>query len=1714
MYNSGRRGKRANDGYGILSQADRFNQTEYPIPIVTSFAVTDGSYVPLDDTAVDTAGGQTIVVYGSGFAPGATIMVGGSTIGSVTYLDQGRLTFTAPANTSGSYTIIVMNANGGTGILVPGLVYSGVPTWETSAGSVGSVYETTNVSSTFVATGDAPVKYSVLSGSLPPGTSLSPTGVLSGSAPAESGSTTYSFTIRASDGQLQDSDRSFSLTVNTDVISWSTPTNNQVISAYEYAPISNVTASATSAAGYGVVYSANSVPTGIDLNSTTGVISGSVNTVGNTYTRLTATANTTLKTAIRDVVFNINQDVVTWNSPADGTQYSLTGGSPIANVTLSATSAAGFGIQYTANALPAGLSISGSDITGTPTTTETVTTLLTATANTTNRTATRTISWTISLGDLNWKNTVLLLSANTPTPSFINDSSNNNLQLTIIGDTRPINSNPYMGGYYSNLFDGTGDFLTVPDNTALQMGSGDFTIEFWIHYTSIVGYQSPFTKGYTAAGDILLQTGDGNGTLIVYLSGSPVITESTGAVVGQWYHYALVRSETTVTLYRNGVSRGTATSSVNFNTTDQAGIGATGKAPAGNSVGAFAVNGYMSNVRVVKGTAVYTSAFTPPTTPLTAIANTSLLTCQSNRLIDNSNNNFTITKNGDTRVRSAHPFVTPTTVGNTTITSLGSGYFDGTGDYLTLSTPLVPATGNFTIECWIYSLTAAGSTQRAVYSQFASAQGGRFMFGIDQTSSSRIWFHYNGADYYGTSGGIVANTWSHIALVRVVDAFDMYINGVKNTTNTFTGASLYQGAQQIAGATGASFTPNAYISDLRIVSDTALYTSNTAPPTSPLTPIANTQILTLQTNGGATNNGIVDQSSFNNIVSRFGNSTQGIFGPYSQNGWSNYFNGTSDWLSITNNSALALGSGNFTFECWVFLTGSSIPATAGVYDQRNGTNGPGVIQPVVELTSTDGYAWYVTAANRISSGSAAVKLNQWQHIAVSRVSESTRMYIDGVQVGSTYTDSNNYPAGSITIARENDGVSTRYFPGYISNLRTIAGTGLYSGTTITVPSEPLAPVANTVLLTCQDNRFIDESVNSVTLTPSGTPSVQAFSPFGGVTIVPASYSTYFDGTGDYLTTSTNAAFTYGTSDFTIEMWVFVTANPGDYAYIYSQGPNSTASVGIYLASGKFNVWNGSNVITGTTSYSLNTWYHVALTRSGTSLKLFLNGVQDGSSTNSSNITTGTTYGGTIGRWIEIGDTRHFTGYVSNLRVVKGQALYTSDFTPSTTPLTTTSQSATAANVSLLTCQSSTLVDNSTNYYTLTVSGDVKPRPFNPFGQTNTTQVSYSPSVNGGSIYFDGTGDYLTAPSSATIFGTMAYTIEFWIYRTAAPATARILENGTTATNFSMDLNTSGFFTINNNTTIAGSTSTIAVPLNAWTHVALVRTTTGASGTAWYINGVAAGTFTHSVDIAIGTTMQIARASAGSHLTGYLSDLRFTQGATLYTSSFVPPVAPLSPTTTIGNTTYTSNLLLTGTSGGVIDYHGTNNLETVGNVQLANRDPYNANGKSIYFDGTGDYLNILVTPNMTFGSSDFTVETWVYPTGVTAQQTLLYLNGNTSGYAALVLQIQSGALNLWMSSTGSAWSLQQGSIGTIVAGTWTHIAVTKSGTTMKVYINGTQAGTNYTVAQALMTTHTLNRIGVLNASTNLFTGFLKDLRITKAVRYTTAFTPPTAPLDIK
>ena len=172
-----------------------------------------------DDTATSTAGGDIVTLNGTNFNTGVTVLVANVQATQVTRVSATQLTFVAPANTAGNYILYVVNTDGGVAISVPGIQYSGVPTWTTSAGSLGTPDTSVSFTTTIAATGDAPISYTIVSGALPAGINLNTsTGVISGTTPSVVSSTTYNFTVRATDPQNQDTDRVFSLTVSPNVV--------------------------------------------------------------------------------------------------------------------------------------------------------------------------------------------------------------------------------------------------------------------------------------------------------------------------------------------------------------------------------------------------------------------------------------------------------------------------------------------------------------------------------------------------------------------------------------------------------------------------------------------------------------------------------------------------------------------------------------------------------------------------------------------------------------------------------------------------------------------------------------------------------------------------------------------------------------------------------------------------------------------------------------------------------------------------------------------------------------------------------------------------------------------------------------------------------------------------------------------------------------------------------------------------------------------------------------------------------------------------------------------------------------------------------------------------------------------------------------------------------------------------------------------------------
>ena len=204
----------------------------------------------------------------------------------------------------------------------------------------------------------------------------------------------------------------------------------------------------------------------------------------------------------------------------------------------------------------------------------------------------------------------------------------------------------------SVLFNGSNQSLSIANNAAFNFGTGNFTVECWFYATANVSSNQCLITNYggpSTGWSIEIM----NGLINVTLSGDVYDISGGSLAINTWYHVACSGAQGSIKLFLNGVQVGsTYTGAVSMDTSAATTIGAI--------INTARMAGYISNARVVKGTALYTSNFTPPTSPLTAIANTSLLTCNAATIVDGSSNNFTITNNNSATVSSTTPFTVAT----------------------------------------------------------------------------------------------------------------------------------------------------------------------------------------------------------------------------------------------------------------------------------------------------------------------------------------------------------------------------------------------------------------------------------------------------------------------------------------------------------------------------------------------------------------------------------------------------------------------------------------------------------------------------------------------------------------------------------------------------------------------------------------------------------------------------------------------------------------------------------------------------------------------------------------------------------------------------------------------------------------------------------------------------------------------------------------------
>jgi len=333
------------------------------------------------------------------------------------------------------------------------------------------------------------------------------------------------------------------------------------------------------------------------------------------------------------------------------------------------------------------------------------------------------------------------------------------------------------------------------------------------------------------------------------------------------------------------------------------------------------------------------------------------------------------------------------------------------------------------------------------------------------------------------------------------------------------------------------------------------------------------------------NNAFDDGSTSNHTCTADGTATQGSFGPFArpEGEWAMHRKSGANYLSFP---AINL-TGIYTMQFWFLplFNPASVPSPGFcmIYaDLSINESGGGHY-----LAITDGQVHIQTGADGDSnvSGSlgSSIKQGEWFHLLISRNSSNVySIYINGVAISL----SNATQSASFTTSGTHKigwGYADNYTsaPFFISNFRitkTVEVTGNFTPSTT-----PLTAITDTKILTCQSNRFVDNSASALAITATGNPEISAFGPF----LTDAVYdpavngaSTYFSGAEGtaIIITDDLTDFQFGTGAFTVEGWVYRIGG-GSAVYTIHQTPVASGSYVSYGSSGKF-VWgsygNGDN----------------------------------------------------------------------------------------------------------------------------------------------------------------------------------------------------------------------------------------------------------------------------------------------------------------------------------------------------------------------------------------------------------------------------------------------------------------------------------------------------------------------------------------------------------
>ncbi len=716
------------------------------------------------------------------------------------------------------------------------------------------------------------------------------------------------------------------------------------------------------------------------------------------------------------------------------------------------------------------------------------------------------------------------------------------------------------------------------------------------------------------------------------------------------------------------------------------------------------------------------------------------------------------------------------------------------------------------------------------------------------------------------------------------------------------------------------------------------------------------------------------------------------FTPYAQDGYSIYLpESTSDYLTVSHNAVLNLPA-NFTIDFWLYAIQVPHSSYYNMVVHKWGADADkefviqyeadGKLKFTVASNNTGTYNTHATSAGRIQFNT------KWQHVAiVGDITNTaiTKIYIDGVLDSSKIDWPMPYYNSSTANLRFGEyGSSTNYTDNhYISDFRIIKGTQLYSGSSYTVPTAPVSTTDNSpsLVLSTNSKTFKDSSANNLTVTLTGAPSIEAFSPYTPKDSVPDHSvhggSFYFNDSNKRI--EFNYANAISSQDYRMEFWVNLEYKSGKtYSHLFDQREDSddTSGYGMccnfqwYTDDGiyaKIYFLRGTDQsIANTTKLRPNQWHHIVLIRSYAAFfKVYIDTVEQ---TSWSSETAKNGYWGQIGfgRTLQpIGYTAtdtslYYIGYLADVKIDVGNS-GTDLNAPTANP---TSKKSTDANTKLLLQPYHTAPAHGALETLDAYNTDETGKQITYHKQANVVSANPFTDVKIGSVSIGGAvGDGIEIPSTTDFtFSTGEFTVEMWVRptNTTSAIGRRTLISHRNANQSGTDTTQWAWFINDNNFEVhdigaikvsgGGEFGSSGSSLNKWHHVVWCRDSTSMR---FYVNGILKTTIAYaSYNPNYSTDRQLIIGSdtlVDSTLDGFITDVRIVKGQALYVNAFTTPAYPLSSThyTTDGTDPTTSSTKQT--ISGTVSLFLQPGKTTSNTLAAENPEKFY---KAITFDGTG------------------------------------------------------------------------------------------------------------------------------------------------------------------